>query len=157
MIKKLVAYFSAEGNTEKVAKKIASAASADIFEIKPQTPYTKSDINWKNPLSRCNKEKIGGKDVPVSDRINNIEQYDLIFLGFPIWYYSAPNIIKTFLKSYDLSGKNIVLFATSGGSGINKCADKLKPFLSGTAQIIASKLLSVSDSEESIKACTDSI
>ena len=96
---------------------------AEIFEIKPEVPYSSSDINWKNPLARCNKEKIGKKDVPLADKLESIDAYDTIYIGFPIWYYGAPNIIQTFVKDFDWAGKKIYLFATSGGSEMNKTAD----------------------------------
>ena len=117
-MKALVAYFSASGVTKKVAERLAAAVGADIFEITPETPYTAADIRWTNPFARCNKEKMGKKDVPVSGRVENMADYDLVYLGFPIWYSGAPNVVLTFLKGYDLSGKKIALFATSGGSGI---------------------------------------
>ncbi|WP_295209014.1 flavodoxin [Ruminococcus sp.] len=131
MSKKLVAYFSVSGVTKKLAEKIAALTEADLFEIKPQVPYTDADVNWKNPISRCNKEKIARKDVPISGTVSDMADYDVIYLGFPIWYWAAPNIINTFVKSYDLSGKKIMLFATSGGSDMGKTAEKLKPFMNG--------------------------
>ena len=142
MKKILVAYFSAEGNTAKVAKKLAETVEADLFEIKPAEPYTTADINWKNPLSRCNREKFGKKDVPVANAVENFGDYGLVFLGFPIWYYAAPNVVNTFVKEYDWSGKRIALFATSGGSGIEKSPEKLKPYLEGKGEIVGSKLFS---------------
>lgn len=131
MSKKLVAYFSVSGVTKKLAEKIADLTGGDLFEIKPQVPYTDADVNWKNPISRCNKEKIARKDVPISGTVSDMADYDVIYLGFPIWYWAAPNIINTFVKSYDLSGKKIMLFATSGGSDMGKTAEKLKPFMNG--------------------------
>ncbi len=151
MSKALVTYFSAEGTTAKVAKNLAKQAETDIFEIKPEKPYSTSDINWKNPLSRCNKEKIGKKDVAIADKIESFEDYDVVFIGFPIWYYGAPNIINTFVKEYDWTGKKIALFATSGGSDIGKTADKLTPLLGGKGEIIAAKLFSPSVTKEELK------
>lgn len=136
-MKTLVAYFSAEGTTARLAKHLADAIHADCFEIKPVEPYTAADINWKNPLARCNKEKIGKKDVPYVGTVSNFDQYDTICLGFPIWYYGAPNIIQTFCKDYDWTGKKIILFATSGGSNLGKTADKLKPFIKGDPTVIS--------------------
>ncbi len=118
MGRKLVTCFSAEGNTKKVAKRLAGAIGADFFEIVPEEPYTAADINWMNPLARCNREQRGKKDVPVAGKIEGFEQYDMVFIGFPIWYWEAPLIIKTFAAGYDWSGKKIALFATSGGSGM---------------------------------------
>lgn len=138
MSKSLVAYFSASGTTADVAKALAAAADADLFEIRPQTPYTDADLKWTNPLARCNREKIGKKDVPIAGTVENMADYDTVFLGFPIWYYGAPNIIQTFLKGYDLTGKKLVLFATSGGSDMGKTAAKLQPYL-GAATVFAAK------------------
>ena len=157
MNKQLVAYFSASGVTAKVAKKLAAAIQADLFEIKPTEPYTEKDIKWTNPLARCNKEKIGRKDVPITDSVEDIGSYDAIFVGFPIWYYSAPNIIVTFLKSYDFTGKKIALFATSGGSDIGKTADKIKPLVPGTLNIVAAKLFQPDDSEETLRLWAASV
>ena len=140
MSKILVAYFSAEaGRTARVAETIAEASGGDIFEIVPAETYTMKDLNWKNPLSRCNREKIGKKDVPVRRRVENMDEYDLVFLGFPIWYFEAPNVIHTFVKEYDFTGKKIVLFATSGGSDINKTPDKLEPDFNGGGIVDARK------------------
>ena len=136
----LVAFFSAEGTTGEVARRLAAAAGADIFEIVPEEPYSAADINWKNPLARCNKEKIGKKDVPVSGTVEGFEGYRTVFVGFPIWYYGAPNVIQTFMKGYDWSGKRIILFATSGGSDMGKTVGKLRPFIKGDARIIEAKL-----------------
>ena len=117
-MKTLVAYFSAQGTTAKLAKALAEKTGADLFEIQPREPYTAADIKWTNPLARCNREKIGKKDVPVAGTVSDWASYDLVYLGFPIWYYGAPNVIDTFAKGYDWTGKRVVLFATSGGSGI---------------------------------------
>ena len=157
MSKTLICYFSAEGSTAKVAAALSKITGAELFEIKPVTPYTKADINWKNPLSRCNKEKIGKKDVPIEGKVDNFETYDTVYLGFPIWYYGAPNIINTFVKELDWSGKKIVLFATSGGSDLNKTADKLAPYLKGEYSIIAQKLIKPSDKSADLKEWVASI
>lgn len=155
MSKILVAYFSAEGNTAGVAARLAEAVGADLFEIKPEQPYTKEDINWKNPLSRCNREKFGKKDVPVAGTVEGFEDYGLVFLGFPIWYYAAPNIVNTFVKAYDWTGKRIALFATSGGSGIEKSPEKLKPFLNGKGDIVGAKRFAVSADAAEFKEWAD--
>ena len=136
-MKALTAYFSAEGTTEKLAKALSGALQTDLFEIRPEKPYSAADLQWKNPLARCNREKFGKKDVPVQGTVDNWEQYDVIFLGFPIWYYGAPNVINTFCKDYDWKGKKVVLFATSGGSNIGKTAAKLQPYLKGDPRIIS--------------------
>ena len=157
MSKALVAYFSATGITKEVAQNLAKIAQADEFEIIPKEPYTSGDIKWINPLARCNKEKFGNKDVPVQGKVENMDEYDIIYLGFPIWYYGAPNVINTFVKGYDLSGKKIALFATSGGSDISKSGEKLKPYLSDTAQIVGAKLFKKNDGEDVMKDWIDSI
>ena len=156
-MKSLVTYFSAEGTTKAVAERLASAIGADTFEIKPEVPYSKADINWTNPLSRCNKEKIGKKDVPVSGKIENFDEYDVVFIGFPIWYYGAPNIINTFVKGYDWSGKKFALFATSGGSGLGKSDEKLKTLMTGNPEYIGGEKFSGNASEEELKAWAESL
>lgn len=157
MGKKLVAYFSASGVTAKLAKTLAEAVDGELFEIVPETPYTAADVNWVNPVSRCNKEKVGKKDVPIKNKVENMDSFDTLFIGFPIWYWAAPNIINTFVKQYDLSGKKIVLFATSGGSNIGKTADKLKPYLSEGAEIIGAKVLNGDQSVDSLKKWAESL
>ena len=157
MSKALVTYFSAGGVTAKVAGRLAAATGADLFEIRPVEPYTEKDIKWTNPLARCNKEKIGKKDVPIADRIDSFGEYDVIFVGFPIWYYSAPNIIVTFLKSYDFTGKKVALFATSGGSDIGKTADKIRPLISDTVNIVAAKLFQPDDGEDVLRPWAESV
>ena len=157
MSKQLVAYFSASGVTAKVAEKLAAMTEADLFEIKPVEPYTEKDLKWTNPLARCNKEKIGKKDIPISGKIENLDDYDVVYVGFPIWYYSAPNIIVTFLKSYDFSDKKIALFATSGGSDITKTPDRIKPLVPGTLNIVAAKLFQQNDDEETLRRWAESI
>ena len=132
-MKTLVAYFSASGNTEAVAKKLAEALDADLFGIVPQVPYTPADIKWTNPLARCNREKFGNKDVPVGSRVEDFGAYDRVFIGFPIWYGVAPNVVNAFCEGYDWTGKTVALFATSGGSGIGKTAEKLQPYVKGAA------------------------
>ncbi len=144
----LVAYFSAEGTTAKIAKEFAKTIGADVFEIVPQNPYTTADINWKNPLSRCNREQIGSKDVPIAGQVNDFAQYDVVYLGFPIWCYTAPRIIYTFCKEYDWTGKTVHAFATSGGSGIGKTAEKLRPHLKGAAAVDAALVHSAAELKE---------
>lgn len=117
--KALVAYFSTSGVTAKVAEKLAKAAGADLFEIVPEVPYTKADLNWMNKKSRSSVEMNDRSARPsISSKIGDISQYDTIFVGFPVWWYREPSIIDTFMESYDLSGKTVVPFATSGGSGL---------------------------------------
>ena len=139
-MKALVAYFSAQGTTAALAKELAEKTGADLFEIRPEIPYTAADIKWTNPLARCNREKIGKKDVPVAGTVADFGQYDLVYLGFPIWYYGAPNVVNTFCKGYDWTGKQVILFATSGGSGIGRTAEKLQPYMPG-AKIAAARVV----------------
>ena len=121
----LVTYFSAEGTTAKVAEEFAQRIGADVFEIVPEQPYTAADIKWTNPLARCNREQIGGKDVPVSGDIQDFDKYDTVYIGFPIWYGQAPRVVHTFGKGYDWTGKTVHAFATSGGSGIGNLHRRL--------------------------------
>ena len=141
-MKTLVTYFSAQGHTKRIAEEFAKEMGADTFEIVPEEPYTEADIKWTNPISRCNREKIGKKDVPVKGRIENFDEYERIYIAFPIWYYAAPNVVNTFCKDYDFSGKSVYVFATSGGSDIGKTAEKLNPYLKGaevkSAQVVKS-------------------
>ena len=104
------------------------------------TPYTTADIQWTNPLARCNREKIGRKDVPVANTVADWAAYDTVYLGFPIWYYGAPNVVQTFCKAYDWQGKRVILFATSGGSDMGRTAEKLQPFVKN-GQIIKAQVL----------------
>ena len=124
----LTAYFSASGVTKRTAIAVAKVLGADLFEIVPKTPYTDADLDWTDKNSRSTVEMKDASSRPeISSRIENIADYDAVFIGFPIWWYTAPTIIKTFLESYDFSGKEIVLFATSGGSGLGKTEGDLKP------------------------------
>lgn len=127
MSKKLVAYFSASGVTESAAKTLAKTIGADLYEIKPEIPYSNADLDWRNKNSRSSVEMNNPDSRPkIADKNANIGEYDTIFVGFPIWWYTAPTIIKTFLESYDFGGKTIVPFATSGGSGMGKTAEDLQ-------------------------------
>lgn len=141
MSKKLTVYFSASGVTAKAAKELSEAAGTDLFEIKPAVPYTDADLNWRDKNSRSSVEMNDLSFRPeIAEKLSNMDDYDTIFLGFPIWWYIAPTIINTFLESYDFSGKKIVLFATSGGSGFGRTAEKLTDSCKG-AELITSKLL----------------
>ena len=132
MSRKLVAYFSASGATAKVAETLAEAIGADIFEIEAEVPYTKADLNWRDPKSRSFIEMNSPDSRPmIARRRDNMDEYDTVFVGFPIWWYVAPTIINTFLESYDLRDKTIIPFATSGGSGMGKTNEKLKPSCQG--------------------------
>lgn len=128
MSKKLVAYFSASGVTRKVAEQLAQVAGADLFEIRPVVPYTDADLDWRDAHSRSSVEMNDPHSRPeIAETLRNLDDYSVIFLGFPIWWYTAPTIIHTFLESYDFSGKTILPFATSGGSGFGKTLEALKP------------------------------
>jgi flavodoxin len=144
-MKTLVVYFSAEGTTAALAEKFAKEIIADTFEIRPQKLYTKSDLNWKNPMSRCNKEKFGKKDVPVEGTVENFEAYDEVLIGFPIWYGCAPNVVNTFCKAYDWTGKKVAAFATSGGSGIGKTREKLQPYVNGAEVLDAVRVANIDE------------
>lgn len=142
MSKLLIAYFSASGTTAKVAKQLSQATNADLYEIKPKTPYTKDDLNWMDKNSRSSIEMNDKSFRPaLKDKDANIQAYDIVALGFPIWWYVAPNIINTFLESYDFSGKTVVLFATSGGSGFGKTVSELKNSIAADTKIIEGKIL----------------
>lgn len=126
MTKRLVAYFSATGITKTLAQNLCEAIEADIFEIIPTTPYTSADLNWMDKNSRSTIEMKDSTSRPsILNKIENMNDYDTILIGFPIWWYVAPTIINTFLESYDFSGKIIILFATSGGSKFGKTLEKL--------------------------------
>lgn len=142
MSKRLVAYFSASGVTKRAAETLAEAAGADIYEIAPEVPYTSADLDWMDKSSRSTAEMKDKTSRPaIKDGNVDIAGYDVLFLGFPIWWYVAPRIINTFLEKYDFSGKKIVLFATSGGSGFGNTAAELKGSVSASARIIEGKLL----------------
>ena len=128
MSKKLVAYFSASGVTAKVAERLSESIGADLHEITPKVRYTDADLDWRDKTSRSSIEMSNPASRPEIERIrDNMQDYDTIYLGFPIWWYIAPTIINTFLESYDLTGKTIVPFATSGGSGMGKTNELLLP------------------------------
>ena len=140
-MKALVAYFSATGKTASVAKKIADIVDGDIFEIVPEILYTREDLNWRNKKSRTSVECNDPAARPaIASHVENIEDYDTIFVGFPIWWYCQPNIINTFLEEYDFAGKTIVPFATSAGSGFGKTGDYLKESAPG-ANILGGEVL----------------
>ena len=141
MSKKLVAYFSASGTTAKTAKELAAVSGADLYEIKPEVPYTQADLNWMDSQARSTVEMRDKSSRPaLADKAANVQDYDVIFLGFPIWWYAAPTIINSFLEAYDFSGKTIVLFATSGGSGFGKAVKSLSGSLDKSAKIIEGKV-----------------
>ena len=127
MSNKLVVYFSATGKTECLAKQLAQTVEADLFEIQPQVPYTEADLDWEDPNSRSTVEMKDPKSRPaIANKVENMEEYDTVYVGFPIWWYVAPTIINTFLESYDFSEKAVVVFATSGGSGFGNTMEALE-------------------------------
>lgn len=147
----LVAYFSASGVTAKVAKRLAEEMKADLFEIRPEIPYTSADLNWMDKKSRSSVEMKDPASRPgITGKVANMEEYGTVFVGFPIWWYVAPTIINTFLESYDFSGKIIIPFATSGGSNLGRTNDKLKPSCPG-AMLAEGKLLNGGLSDGSLK------
>ena len=158
MSMKLVAYFSASGVTAKVADMLADAVGADIHEIRPKVPYTKADLNWMNKKSRSSIEMADKTIRPeIAESNVKIENYDVIFLGFPIWWYVAPTIINTFLESADFSGKKVILFATSGGSKFGKTVEELKISVPDSCEIIEGKLLNGRQTIASVKEWTDTL
>ena len=146
MSKKLVAYFSASGTTKEAAERLATAAGADLFEIKPVVPYSSADLNWMDKNSRSSVEMNDPDSRPeIAETIPNMADYDTVFIGFPIWWYVAPHIIHTFLESYDFSEKTLVPFATSGGSRMGRTVEELRK-LCPNADWKAGKMMSgVSD------------
>ena len=141
MSKKLVAYFSASGVTKNYAERLANVIGVDLFEIKPKQPYTNADLNWQNSNSRSSVEMKNPDSRPeIAEKLSDMDEYDTVFVGFPIWWYVAPTIIDTFLESYDFSGKTIIPFATSGGSGMGKTAEVLRKLNTG-AKILDGKVL----------------
>ncbi|MBR1942405.1 NAD(P)H-dependent oxidoreductase [bacterium] len=158
MTKTLVAYFSASGVTKQVAQNLAKAANADIFEIKPTVPYTNDDLNWLDKNSRSTVEMKDWSSRPeIIDENAHIENYETIFLGFPIWWYIAPTIINTFLEKYDFSNKKIVLFATSGGSRFGRTVENIKPSVSNSTEIIEGDILNSNFTIEELKQWVDNL
>ena len=139
-MKTLVAYFSASGSTRKLAKNLSEVLGADTYEIKPETPYKGSDLNWNNSQSRSSVEMADKNSRPALAESADVAAYDTIFLGFPIWWYVAPHIVNSFLESGDFSGKTIVVFATSGGSGFGNTLAELKPSCADSVTWIEGKV-----------------
>ena len=157
MSKRLVAYFSASGVTAKVAENLADAIGADIFEIQPEVPYTKADLNWMDKKSRSTIEMSDPTSRPaIAAKRDNMDEYDTIFVGFPIWWYIAPTIINTFLESYDLKGKTIIPFATSGGSDMGKTNEKLAPSCPG-AKLLHGKVFNYHSSKADLSAWVETL
>lgn len=152
MSRRLVAYFSATGTTAKVAERLADAIGADIYEIEPEIPYTEADLNWRNKQSRSSIEMDNPLSRPaIAGKRDNMRDYDTIFVGFPIWWYVAPTIINTFLESYDMTGKTIIPFATSGSSGMGKTNEKLFPSCTG-AKLLEGRVFKVTASEAELNS-----
>ncbi len=149
MKKALVAYFSASGVTGKVAQALAQAAGADLFEIRPEVPYTAADLDWHDKTSRSTLEMQDPASRPaIGETLENMADYDVVFVGFPIWWYVAPTIVSTFLESYDFSGKTVIPFATSGGSGMGKTDSVLHALCPDTVQWRSGKLLNMASEKE---------
>lgn len=158
MSRKLVAYFSATGTTARIAEQLSEAIGADLHEIKPETPYTNSDLDWHNANSRSSVEMKDKSSRPkITDDKLDISEYDVVFVGFPIWWYVAPTIINTFLEEHDFSGKTVVVFATSGGSAFGKTVDDLKVSLSNNAKIIEGKVLNGKYTNKELSDWADSL
>lgn len=154
----LVAYFSCSGETRRLARTVAEAVGGDLYEIQPEHPYTAADLDWNDKSSRSSLEMNDPSSRPaIAGRVARMEEYETIFIGFPIWWYVAPTIVNTFLESYDLSGKTVIPFATSGGSGMGNTEVRLRPSCSETARWLPGKRLRSGESKESVRAWVDSL
>ena len=157
MSRKLVAYFSASGVTAKVAETLSEAIGADLYEIEPEVPYTKEDLDWMDKQSRSTIEMNNPASRPaIAGKRDNMDDYDTVFVGFPVWWYVAPTIINTFLESYDLTGKTIIPFATSGGSGMGKTNEKLQPSCPNS-KLIEGKVFKKSASKSELAVWVDEL
>ena len=151
MNKTLVAYFSASGTTANVAKTMSEAIGADLFEIKPETPYTSADLNWQNKNSRSSVEMNDRSSRPaIGVKVADMAQYNVVFVGFPVWWYREPSIIDTFMESYDFTGKTVIPFATSGGSGLGDAPANMQK-LAKDAKVLNGKRFSSSASASELK------
>ena len=158
MSKVLVAYFSASGVTKKVAEEIAKAEQAELFEILPETPYTAADLDWTNQQSRSTLEmKDPGCRPPVVGQVENMTQYDVVFVGFPIWWGREPSVVDTFLDAHDFTGKTIVPFCTSGGSGIGQTAKRMQEIVGASAVVKEGKRLGGTVSEADLAIWTSEL
>ena len=157
MKKILVAYFSASGETARLAKTIADVTGGDLFEILPEAPYTAADLDWTDRNSRSTRERDPKCRPAVASTCENMADYDTVYVGFPIWWYVAPTIINTFLEAYDLSGKHVVPFATSGGSDMGKTEDILRPCCSAQTAWRPGKRLSSRESAASVREWVESL
>ena len=148
-MKALVAYFSASGVTKKLATNLAGAIGADIFEIVPEAPYTKADLNWINSNSRSSVEMKDRSCRPaIASKVEDMSQYDTVFIGFPVWWYREPSIIYTFAEAYDFSGKKIVPFATSGSSGIGDSERNIGELAKGSTTMEGARFSANASAEE---------
>ena len=155
--KMLVAYFSASGVTAKAAWKLSEAAGADLYEIKPEVPYSREDLDWTDKKSRSSVEMNDPASRPaIAGKMDDMDQYEVVFIGFPIWWYVAPTIINSFLESYDFTGKTIVPFATSGGSGMGNTNERLAPSCPG-AVLLEGKMLNGLLEQDELKAWAESL
>lgn len=157
MSKTLVAYFSASGTTARVASELASAIGADRYEIEPKTPYTAADLNWNDRTSRSSVEMNDEHCRPeIATAVDDTDAYDTVFVGFPVWWYVEPRIIDTFLESYDFTGKTIVPFATSGGSGLGKAPQRMQQ-IAASSTVVAGKLLNGRPNAAALRAWAESL
>ena len=151
MGKILTAYFSASGVTARLAAKLASAVKADLFEIKPKVPYTREDLNWNNKNSRSSVEMRDRDYRPeIASAVENMADYDVVFIGFPVWWDREPSIIDTFIESYDMGGKTLVPFCTSGGSGLGETEENFKA-LAPNAKVVQGKRFAVGVTEDELE------
>lgn len=153
----LVAYFSATGTTARAARAIADAIGADLYEIAPAEPYTSADLNWNDRTSRSSREMDDESCRPaIAGTVENMDAYDTVFVGFPVWWYVEPRIIDTFLESYDFAGKTVVPFATSGGSGLGRAPQRMQQIATGST-VTGGKLLNGRQSADALRAWAESL
>ena len=158
MGKKLVAYFSATGTTKNVAEKLAEILDADTFEIVPAVPYTQQDLDWTNCNSRSSVEMNDRRTRPaIVGKVENMDEYDTVFLGFPVWWYTEPRAVDTFLDQYDFSGKTVVLFATSGSSGLAKAVKSVREKVKKGTKLVEGKVLNGKPGYQALKGFVDSL
>ena len=157
MANALVAYFSASGTTEQVAKDLAAAIGAGLFEIAPAEPYTSADLNWNDKRSRSSVEMNDEACRPaIAEEVEDMARYDTVFVGFPVWWYVEPRIIDTFLGAYDFTGKTVVPFATSGGSGLGRAPQRMQELAPGS-RVLAGKLLNGRPGMAELKSWAESL
>lgn len=153
----LVAYFSATGTTARAARAIADAIGADLYEIAPAEPYTSADLNWNDRASRSSREMNDESCRPaIAGTVENMDAYDTVFVGFPVWWYVEPRIIDTFLESYDFAGKTVVPFATSGGSSLGRAPQRMQQIAAGST-VTGGKLLNGRQSADALRAWAESL